>query len=177
MCSNRPTLLGRTLGADRPMYKSIDSCELVAGVCTLCWLTARLWGGAPLQLGAAANAVCAAGQALLAALAFALVLALRGRAREHKTVRQEHVRERAREVRHTLVLLVTTCATQAAGVAYVQPGETRMSHVVVLAAAALTNVSYYPMVLILSVINNWIRPQSSVACPGYCDAGVLRNHG
>lgn len=120
---------------------SLYSRELVAGVCTLCWLTARLWGGAPLQLGAAANAVCAAGQALLAALALALALALRGRAREHKPARRRHVRERARVVRHTLVLLATTAATQAAGVAYVQPAESSVTRAAVLAAAALANVS------------------------------------
>ena len=120
---------------------SLNSRGLFTGVCTLCWLTARLWGGAPLQLGTAANAVCAAGQALLAALALALALTLRGRAREHKPARQEHVRERARVVRHTLLLLTTTAATQSAGVAYVQSADNSATRAVVLAAAALVNVS------------------------------------
>lgn len=55
-------------------------------MCTLAWLTARLWGGAPLQLGAAAQAVCAAGCALLALLCLALAVcaALRLRTITHK---------------------------------------------------------------------------------------------
>ncbi|KAJ8723793.1 hypothetical protein PYW07_007773 [Mythimna separata] len=115
----------------------VPSVGLLCGVCTLCWLTARLWGGAPLQLGVAANAVCIAGQVLLAILAFILALALRARARdlEHKS-RYELARERARVIRHTLVLLLTTCATQAAGVAYVQPAESHATRGVLIAVAA-----------------------------------------
>ncbi|KAJ8714132.1 hypothetical protein PYW08_007752 [Mythimna loreyi] len=129
-----PLLLHAELAATATRVPSVG---LLCGVCTLCWLTARLWGGAPLQLGAAANAVCIAGQALLAVLAFVLAFALRARAREqeHKP-RYERLRERARVIRHTLVLLVTTCATQAAGVAYVQPAESHATRGVLLAVAA-----------------------------------------
>ncbi|KAI8424906.1 hypothetical protein MSG28_006826 [Choristoneura fumiferana] len=42
-------------------------------------------------------------------------------------------------VRHTLALLLTTSAAQAAGVAYAQPGERRVPHVAALSAAALAN--------------------------------------
>ncbi|KAG6457700.1 hypothetical protein O3G_MSEX010437 [Manduca sexta] len=119
------------------------SVALLAGVCTLSWLTARVWGGAPLQVGAAAAAVCAAGGALLSALCLALALtaALRLRAVRHKlpTERRNYLNDRGRVVRHTLVLLVTTSAAQAAGVAYVQPGEQRLLHVAALSVAALAN--------------------------------------
>ncbi|KAJ8714145.1 hypothetical protein PYW08_007765 [Mythimna loreyi] len=129
-----PLLLHADLAATATRVPSVG---LLCGVCTLCWLTARLWGGAPLQLGASANAVCAAGQALLTLLALALTLALRARAREYEhKPRHELARERARVVRHTLVLLLTTCATQAAGVAYVQPTESNATQGVLLAAAA-----------------------------------------
>ncbi|CAH0690274.1 unnamed protein product [Spodoptera exigua] len=53
--------------------------------------------------------------------------------------RREYVRERARVVRHTLVLLFTTTATQIAGVAYAQPGEKTIPKVVALSVAALAN--------------------------------------
>ncbi|KAF9404782.1 hypothetical protein HW555_014174, partial [Spodoptera exigua] len=53
--------------------------------------------------------------------------------------RREYVRERARVVRHTLVLLFTTTATQIAGVAYAQPGERTILKVVALSVAALAN--------------------------------------
>ncbi|XP_072929769.1 uncharacterized protein [Epargyreus clarus] len=121
----------------------VPSVGLLAGVCTLSWLTARLWGGAPLQLGAAAQAVCAAGCALLALLGLALALcaALRLRTITHKVPaeRRTYLRDRRRVVRHTLVLVVTTSATQAAGVAYAQPGERQLAHVAALATAALAN--------------------------------------
>lgn len=45
-------------------------------------------------------------------------------------------------VRHTLILLFTTSATQVAGVAYAQPGERRISHVAALSVAALANVRF-----------------------------------
>lgn len=45
-------------------------------------------------------------------------------------------------VRHTLILLFTTSATQVAGVAYAQPGERRISHVAALSIAALANVLF-----------------------------------
>lgn len=48
---------------------------------------------------------------------------------------------RGRVVRHTLILLFTTSAAQAAGVAYAQPGERQIAHVAALSAAALLNVS------------------------------------
>ncbi|PZC80793.1 hypothetical protein B5X24_HaOG213780 [Helicoverpa armigera] len=67
----QPLLLHAELAASATRAPSVG---LLAGVCTLCWLTARLWGGAPLQLGAAANAVCGAGAALLAALTLCLAL-------------------------------------------------------------------------------------------------------
>ncbi|XP_047033547.1 uncharacterized protein LOC124640017 isoform X2 [Helicoverpa zea] len=136
----QPLLLHAELAASATRAPSVG---LLAGVCTLCWLTARLWGGAPLQLGAAANAVCGAGAALLAALTLCLALCA---ARTLRTVthklppdRRSYVRERARVVRHTLVLLFTTSATQAAGVAYAQPGERTMPHVTALSVAALAN--------------------------------------
>ncbi|CAH0690275.1 unnamed protein product [Spodoptera exigua] len=53
--------------------------------------------------------------------------------------RREYVRERARVVRHTLVLLFTTTATQIAGVAYAQPVEKTIPKVVALSVAALAN--------------------------------------
>ncbi|XP_049877958.1 uncharacterized protein LOC126375149 isoform X2 [Pectinophora gossypiella] len=119
------------------------SVGLLAGVCTLSWLSARLWGGAPLQLGAAAQAVCAAGCALLAALCLALAACAAARLRTitHKVPaeRRNYLNDRCRVVRHTLVLLVTTSAAQAAGVAYAQPGERQLAHVAVLAVAALAN--------------------------------------
>ncbi|KAJ0173542.1 hypothetical protein K1T71_010691 [Dendrolimus kikuchii] len=119
------------------------SVGLLAGVCTLAWLTARLWGGAPLQIGAAAAAVCAGGCALLAMLCLALALcaAVRLRTITHKVPieRRNYLKDRGRIVRHTLILLVTTSAAQAAGVAYAQPGERRIAHVAALSAAALAN--------------------------------------
>ncbi|KAF9415439.1 hypothetical protein HW555_006861 [Spodoptera exigua] len=136
----QPLLLHTELAATATRAPSVG---LLAGVSTLCWLTARLWGGAPLQLGAAANAVCGAGAALLAALTLCLALCA---ARTLRTVtqklppdRREYVRERARVVRHTLVLLFTTTATQIAGVAYAQPGERTIPKVVALSVAALAN--------------------------------------
>ncbi|CAH1637838.1 unnamed protein product [Spodoptera littoralis] len=136
----QPLLLHTELAATATRAPSVG---LLAGVSTLCWLTARLWGGAPLQLGAAANAVCGAGAALLAALTLCLALCA---ARTLRTVthklppdRREYVRERSRVVRHTLVLLFTTTATQIAGVAYAQPGERTMPKVIALSVAALAN--------------------------------------
>ncbi|KAF9406668.1 hypothetical protein HW555_013034 [Spodoptera exigua] len=136
----QPLLLHTELAATATRAPSVG---LLEGVSTLCWLTARLWGGAPLQLGAAANAVCGAGAALLAALTLCLALCA---ARTLRTVtqklppdRREYVRERARVVRHTLVLLFTTTATQIAGVAYAQPGERTILKVVALSVAALAN--------------------------------------
>ncbi|GBP87661.1 hypothetical protein EVAR_58036_1 [Eumeta japonica] len=121
----------------------LSSVALLAGVCTLAWLTARLWGGAPLQVGAAAQAVCAGGCALLAALCTALALcaALRLRTITHKVPaeRRNYLRDRRRTVRHTLALVVSTAAAQAAGVAYAQPGERRRAHIVALSTAALVN--------------------------------------
>ncbi|KAF9824347.1 hypothetical protein SFRURICE_002842 [Spodoptera frugiperda] len=136
----QPLLLHTELAATATRAPSVG---LLAGVSTLCWLTARLWGGAPLQLGAAANAVCGAGAALLAALTLCLALCA---ARTLRTVthklppdRREYVRDRARVVRHTLVLLFTTTATQIAGVAYAQPGDRTMPKVIALSVAALAN--------------------------------------
>lgn len=227
-------------------------------MCTLAWLTARLWGGAPLQLGAAAQAVCTAGCVLLATLCLALAICamLRLRTITHKVPaeRRNYLRDRwkntswssynitieyykqsvaapylsapaapflmtaffmrldylfqphritimgsllgtcdkwpakkvsirciilhccsiwhwgevyklhlickfvassmrscllkiiknyrRRVVRHTLILLVTTTATQATGVLYAQPGERKHAFVVALSAAALTNVRF-----------------------------------
>ncbi|XP_026333388.1 uncharacterized protein LOC113240330 [Hyposmocoma kahamanoa] len=61
--------------------------------------------------------------------------------RQHKVPleRRNYIKDRSRMVRHTLVLLFTTSATQVAGVAYAQPGERRISHVAALSVAALTN--------------------------------------
>ncbi|CAH2094718.1 unnamed protein product [Euphydryas editha] len=121
----------------------LPSVALLAGVCTLAWLTARLWGGAPLQLGAAAQAVCAAGCVLLALLCLALALcaALRLRTITHKVPaeRRTYLRDRARVVRHTLAVLATTSAAQAAGVWWAQPGPRSLAHVLALSSAALAN--------------------------------------
>ncbi|XP_063539300.1 uncharacterized protein LOC134748443 isoform X1 [Cydia strobilella] len=136
----QPLLLQAELAGRQQRAPSVG---LLAGVCTLAWLTARLWGGAPLQLGAAAQAVCAAGCALLALLCLALAVcaALRLRTITHKVPaeRRSYLADRTRVVRHTLALLLTTSAAQAAGVAYAQPGERRISHVAALSAAALAN--------------------------------------
>ncbi|XP_045776830.1 uncharacterized protein LOC123875184 isoform X1 [Maniola jurtina] len=119
------------------------SVGLLAGVCTLSWLTARLWGGAPLQLGAAAQAVCAAGCAMLTVLCLALAVCatLRLRTITHKVPveRRTYLKERRRVVRHTLLVLGTTTAAQAAGVWWAQPGLRTLPQVIVLSAAALAN--------------------------------------
>ncbi|XP_026494310.2 uncharacterized protein LOC113399404 isoform X1 [Vanessa tameamea] len=121
----------------------VPSVALLAGVCTLAWLTARLWGGAPLQLGAAAQAVCAAGCAMLAMLCFALAVcaALRLRTITHKVPaeRRTYLRDRTRVVRHTLAVLGTTSAAQAVGVWWAQPGPRSLAHVLALSVAALAN--------------------------------------
>ncbi|XP_073950913.1 uncharacterized protein [Choristoneura fumiferana] len=82
-----------------------------AGVCTLAWLTARLWGGAPLQLGAAAQAVCAAGCALLALLCLALAVcaALRLRTITHKVPaeRRNYLADRSVNGLVSLKILIT----------------------------------------------------------------------
>lgn len=61
-------------------------------------MTARLWGGAPLQIGAAAQAVCAAGCAMLTVLCFALAVCatLRLRTITHKVPveRRTYLKER-----------------------------------------------------------------------------------
>ncbi|KAJ2953412.1 hypothetical protein O0L34_g1002 [Tuta absoluta] len=136
----QPLILQAELAGRKQKAPSVG---LLAGVCTLCWLTARLWGGAPLQLGAAAQAVCAAGCALLSVLCLALAItaALRLRTVTHKVPaeRRNYLKDRSRVVRHTLVLLMTTSAAQAAGIAYAQPGERQISHVAALGVAALAN--------------------------------------
>ncbi|CAH2045135.1 unnamed protein product, partial [Iphiclides podalirius] len=119
------------------------SVGLVAGVCTLAWLTARLWGGAPLQLGSAAQVVCAAGCVLLAVLCFVLALCVLMRLRTitHKipAERRTYLKDRRRVIRHTLALLFTTSAAQATGVVYVQPGTRHIVHVAAFSAAVLAN--------------------------------------
>ncbi|CAK1583789.1 unnamed protein product [Parnassius mnemosyne] len=119
------------------------SVGLVAGVCTLDWLTARLWGGAPLQLGSASQVVCATGCALLAVLCIVLALcvSLRLRTMTHKipAERRTYLKDRRRIIRHTLVLLFTTSAAQATGVIYVQPGTRHISQVAAFSAAVLAN--------------------------------------
>ncbi|CAG9789418.1 unnamed protein product [Diatraea saccharalis] len=119
------------------------SVGILAGVSTLSWLTARLWGGAPLQVGAAAQAVCAAGCALLAALCLALATCAAARLRTitHKVPaeRRNYLRDRCRVIRHTLILLVTTSGAQAAGVIYAQPGERKVPQVAALSVAAIAN--------------------------------------
>ncbi|CAH2249812.1 jg6089 [Pararge aegeria aegeria] len=119
------------------------SVGLLAGVCILAWLTARLWGGAPLQIGSAAQAVCAAGCAMLTVLCFALAVCatLRLRTITHKVPveRRTYLKERSRVVRHTLLVLGTTTAAQAAGVWWAQPGLRTLPQVIVLSAAALAN--------------------------------------
>ncbi|XP_045502508.1 uncharacterized protein LOC123699576 [Colias croceus] len=136
----QPLLLQAELGARAQRAPSVG---LVAGVCTLSWLTARLWGGAPLQLGSGAQVVCAAGCALLTILCIALTFcaALRLRIIMHKVPaeRRTYLKDRSRVVRHTLVLAVSTSAVQAAAVAYAQPPDRRLTHVAVLGATALAN--------------------------------------
>ncbi|KOB79202.1 Brain-specific angiogenesis inhibitor 1 [Operophtera brumata] len=116
-----------------------EACPGTLGwVCAACWcagcaalcaqpliLQAELAGRAQKapSLGAAAAAVCAGGCALLTLLCLALALcaALRLRTITHKVPaeRRNFLKDRARVVRHTLVLLFTTSAAQAAGVAIV----------------------------------------------------------
>ncbi|CAG4954425.1 unnamed protein product [Parnassius apollo] len=119
------------------------SVGLVAGVCTLAWLTARLWGGAPLQLGSASQIVCAAGCALLAILCIVLALcvSLQLRTITHKmpAERRTYLKDRRRIVRHTFVLLFTTSAAQTTGVMYVQPGTRHIAQVAAFSAAVLAN--------------------------------------
>lgn len=71
---------------------------LFAGVSTLAWLTAKLWGGSPLQYGAAAQIVCTAGCMLLIAICLALSVCsiLRLRTVKHKVPaeRKNYMRER-----------------------------------------------------------------------------------
>ncbi|CAK1550457.1 unnamed protein product [Leptosia nina] len=136
----QPLLLQAELGARAQRAPSVG---LLAGVCTLSWLTARLWGGAPLQLGSAAQVVCTAGCALLIILCVALTIcaALRLRIIRHKVPaeRRSYFKDRGRAIRHTLVLVVTTTAVQATGVAYAQPTDRNVAHVAAFACAALTN--------------------------------------
>lgn len=54
--------------------------------------------------------------------------------------RRSYVESRGRVVRHTLALLLTGSAAQAAGLAYAQPGERTAAHAAALALAALANV-------------------------------------
>ncbi|XP_068619034.1 uncharacterized protein [Battus philenor] len=119
------------------------SVGLVAGVCTLAWLTARLWGGAPLQIGSAAQVVCAAGCILLALLCLVLALcaSLRLRTITHKipAERRSYLKDRRRVIRHTLALLFTTSAAQATGVVYVQPGARHIAQIAAFSAAVLAN--------------------------------------
>ncbi|CAF4868074.1 unnamed protein product [Pieris macdunnoughi] len=136
----QPLLLQAELGARAQRAPSVG---LLAGVCILSWLTARLWGGAPLQLGSAAQLVCTAGCALLTLLCLALTLcaALRLRIIKHKVPaeRRSYFKDRTRAIRHTLILLVTTSAVQVAGVAYAQPTDRNVAHVATFATAALAN--------------------------------------
>ncbi|XP_061384385.1 uncharacterized protein LOC116773247 isoform X3 [Danaus plexippus] len=136
----QPLLLQAELAGRR---QNAPSVALLAGVCTLAWLTARLWGGAPLQIGAAAQAVCAAGCTLLAVLCFALAIcaAVRLRTITHKVPveRRTYLRDRRRVVRHTIAVLVTTSAAQAAGVWWAQPGPRTLALVLTLSITALLN--------------------------------------
>ncbi|XP_045502504.1 uncharacterized protein LOC123699571 [Colias croceus] len=120
-----------------------SSVGILAGFSVLCWLSARLWGGAALQLGAGALAALAAGCGLLALLALALALCaarrLRLLARKVPADRRPYLTDRMRIVRHTLILLVTCSAVQVAGVAHAQRGEPRLPRAAALAVAALLN--------------------------------------
>ncbi|KAL4717940.1 hypothetical protein ACJJTC_001358 [Scirpophaga incertulas] len=119
------------------------SVGILAGVCTLSWLSARVCGGAALQVGGAAQAACTAGSALLVTLALALTVCaatrLRRLAIKVPPERRAYLRDRCRVIHHTLVLLVTTSSAQAAGVAYAQPGERKLPQVAALSVAALAN--------------------------------------
>ncbi|CAK1550456.1 unnamed protein product [Leptosia nina] len=120
-----------------------SSVGILAGFSTLACLSARLWGGQPLQLGTAAQIVCATGCALLTLLCLALALcaALRLRIimRKVPAERRTYFSDRVRIVRNTLILLLTTTAAQVTCIAYVQPGERSITLVAVLSAAALIN--------------------------------------
>ncbi|XP_048486166.1 uncharacterized protein LOC105385854 isoform X2 [Plutella xylostella] len=136
----QPLLLQAEL-AGRP--QNAPTVGLLAGVCILVWLTARLWGGPPLQLGAPAQLVCACGSILLLILCFVLAIcaALRLRTITYKVPveRRSYLNDRQRVIRHTVMLLVTTTMAQMAGIAYAQPGERQTAHVISLAVAAITN--------------------------------------
>ncbi|KAG7297853.1 hypothetical protein JYU34_018598 [Plutella xylostella] len=134
----QPLLLQAEL-AGRP--QNAPTVGLLAGVCILVWLTARLWGGPPLQLGAPAQLVCACGSILLLVLCFVLAIcaALRLRTITYKVPVERRSYLNDRVIRHTVMLLVTTTMAQMAGIAYAQPGERQTAHVISLAVAAITN--------------------------------------
>ncbi|XP_075983086.1 uncharacterized protein LOC142981224 isoform X2 [Anticarsia gemmatalis] len=109
---------------------------LLAGVCVLAFTCARLWGGGPLALGSAASRIIGATAALLATGAAALALCA---ARSATHLARKLPSSGSRVLRHTLLLLLTSSCSQAAGVAYVQPAERQVAHVAALSVAALAN--------------------------------------
>lgn len=138
LCS-QPLLLHAEL-AERA--QRTHSVGLLAGVCVLTCLCARLWGDMPLQVGSAAGAVYSGGIALLTVLSFILAISA------HRTLR--HVtyklppdrrirKDRSRVVFNTLVLLLTTSAAQITAVTYIQSLDRQHVHVVALSIAALAN--------------------------------------
>ncbi|XP_045486004.1 uncharacterized protein LOC110994312 isoform X1 [Pieris rapae] len=136
----QPLLLQAEL-AGRPQRAS--SIGILAGFGTIVWLCARLWGGAPLQLGSGAQLICAGGCTLLTllctVLAFCAAYNMRIVKRKVPAERRTYLSNRIRIVRHTLILLVTTSAAQMASIAYAQPGDRKLTLVAGLAVTALAD--------------------------------------
>ncbi|CAB3259978.1 unnamed protein product [Arctia plantaginis] len=136
----QPLLLHAELAGTTQRRHSVG---LLAGVCVLCCLSARLWGGSPLQVGSAASSIFAGGILLLITLTLALALCAR-RTLCHVTHkippdRRIHIKKRSRVVHHTLAVLLTSTAVQMAGVAYAQPGDKQVAYVLALSVSALAN--------------------------------------
>ncbi|CAB3248939.1 unnamed protein product [Arctia plantaginis] len=136
----QPLLLHAELAGTAQRSHSVG---LLAGVCVLCCLSARMWGDAPLKVGSAANSIFAAGIIILTVLTLALALCAR-RMLEHVTRklpldRRTYIRNRNRIVNNTLVLLLTSMSTIVAGVTYVQPGDKLIMHILALSVAAFAN--------------------------------------
>ncbi|XP_075982923.1 uncharacterized protein LOC142981120 isoform X2 [Anticarsia gemmatalis] len=119
------------------------SVGLLAGLCVLTCLCARLWGGAPLALGSAASNIYCGTAALLTALTLTLALTAHRSARQVTRKlppdRRAYMKDRSHVVRNTLILLLTTSCVQVAGIAYAQPGERQQAHVIALSVTALAN--------------------------------------
>ncbi|XP_048486019.1 uncharacterized protein LOC105380803 isoform X1 [Plutella xylostella] len=136
----QPLLLQAEL-AGRP--QNAPTVGLLSGVCIMIWLTARLCGGAPLHIGSSAHIVCATGCILLLILGFSLsvcaLLRIRSITHEIPLQKRNYLRDRRKEINHTLVLLVTTTLVMVAGVSYVQPGESKITQTIIFALAVIIN--------------------------------------